>query len=357
MKTWNKYTKRKSFLPLINGNIDFLNFQYIFNSELTNWATFENIDIDKFSKHLQENYETEIIVESYFNKDRGSKLKGRNFLIDDTVLRIVSLDTCAQFDRNQNVIRFTFSNKQKEDVLNLFELMTEFSMPEIHRKKIAIIKLGSHGFFTDDFKLPKNKINIELNYNDSLLEMNQLISENLGTKDSSGLVLLHGNPGTGKTSYIRYLLNSIDKEVIFLPTSYANKISDPEFVTFLLKHKNSILIIEDAEQLLIKRESSKFSAVSALLNVTDGLLGDVLNIQVVCTFNTHLSNIDEALVRKGRLLARYEFEALSVQKANNLAENLKLEVNFTSPQNLSEIYNYQKESFNIAKPKVAIGFN
>ena len=54
-------------------------------------------------------------------------------------------------------------------------------------------------------------------------------------------------------------------------------------------------MIEDAENILIDREAGGSSAVSALLNLTDGLLSDCLNIQIICTFNTDLSKLDRAL--------------------------------------------------------------
>lgn len=67
------------------------------------------------------------------------------------------------------------------------------------------------------------------------------------------------------------------------------------------------IVIEDAEDLLVSRDTNHNSGISMLLNLTDGLLGQSLGIQVICTFNTHVSNIDRALLRKGRLIALYEF--------------------------------------------------
>ena len=63
--------------------------------------------------------------------------------------------------------------------------------------------------------------------------------------------------------------------------------------------------------------------VSALLNITDGLLSDWLNIQLICSFNSDISKIDSALMRKGRLIAKYEFKELEVEKANALSLKLR----------------------------------
>jgi ATP-dependent 26S proteasome regulatory subunit len=40
-----------------------------------------------------------------------------------------------------------------------------------------------------------------------------------------------------------------------------------------------------------------------ILNNSDGLLSDELCIKFICTFNAPLKDIDEALLRKGRLAA------------------------------------------------------
>ena len=49
-------------------------------------------------------------------------------------------------------------------------------------------------------------------------------------QDAKGLVLLHGLPGTGKTSYIRYLIRQLDKEVIFIPPNMAYALTNPDFI-------------------------------------------------------------------------------------------------------------------------------
>jgi tRNA A37 threonylcarbamoyladenosine biosynthesis protein TsaE len=68
--------------------------------------------------------------------------------------------------------------------------------------------------------ITKPKLDIEDNYNDDFKETHQTILKRLSKKNDKGLVLLHGKPGTGKTSYIRYLIANLNKDVIFLPAQY-----------------------------------------------------------------------------------------------------------------------------------------
>ena len=163
---------------------------------------------------------------------------------------------------------------------------------------------------TKSLEILKPRLSIEDNYNDDFAEIHQTIIKRLSKKNDKGLVLLHGKPGTGKTSYIRYLISSLKKNVIFLPPNMAGAITNPDLISILIDNPNSIFVIEDAENIVIDRSRNGRSPVSALLNISDGLLSDCLNIQIICSFNTDISRIDSALMRKGRLIAKYEFKEL-----------------------------------------------
>lgn len=76
-----------------------------------------------------------------------------------------------------------------------------------------------------------------------------------------------------------------------------------------------MVIIEDAETLLMQRASDNHDALSNLLNIADGFLGAFLNLQIICTINTPIDKIDPALLRPGRLLASYTFKRLSFEQA------------------------------------------
>jgi len=212
------------------------------------------------------------------------------------------------------------------------------------------------GINTEKIKIPKQMVSITENYNNDFAEIHKIIEERLSRKNSKGLVLLHGRPGTGKSTYIRYLASLIKKDVIFMPPSMAASITNPLFIKLLTRHTNSILVIEDAENILIDREANGNSPVSALLNITDGLISDCLNVQVVCSFNTEISKIDKALVRQGRLIAKYEFKDLEVEKANALFEKLGNKRCFTKPMSLAEVYNHGGKVFDQVCTHKHVGF-
>lgn len=73
----------------------------------------------------------------------------------------------------------------------------------------------------------------------------------------------------------------------------------PDFVDLLIDNPNSVVVIEDAENVINDRKISSDSSVSNLLNLSDGLLSDFLNVQIICTFNHPLSLVDAALIAQG----------------------------------------------------------
>jgi hypothetical protein len=143
----------------------------------------------------------------------------------------------------------------------------------------------------------------------------------------SGVTILFGPPGVGKTSYLKMLMaRFIDRFVFYyLPISAFEILSAPHFVGFWLdqnrRHgpKAKLAIIEDAENLLLPRDERSRAQVSNLLNIGDGFLGEHLKLHVVATTNTPMRKLDEAVVRPGRLMGTREFRRLTRDEALRLA--------------------------------------
>ena len=225
--------------------------------------------------------------------------------------------------------------------------------------KIHLLKSTSYGFETEAFELGKPTIDLDLNYGTDFSKLHKNIVDTIrGVNDNKAkLVLLHGLPGTGKTTYLKYLAHELGKKVLFLPPIMAESIVNPDFIPFLMENKDCVLIIEDAEKVIGDRNNSGSSVgVSNLLNLSDGILGDILNIHIIATFNMDKEKIDSALLRKGRLIAEHKFGKLSLEDTKTLLKKLNKKTEATEGLTLAEIYNIDNQQDKSEEERPTIGF-
>jgi len=347
MNLINVFAERKS-LYLNEFNL----FVARFNA-IPNFIHEINIDCRRANIWFLKTYKSEIkdchYDKVYFGQNKTAEL--------DDIFYILYQDLIVDFDTNSSRVRFLFRKTEIKTVEEVINGINKFKIKNGFKKaEISLLVNTVSGIDTKALAILKPRLNIEDNYNDDFKEVHLSILKRLSKKNDKGLVLLHGKPGTGKTSYIRYLITSVRKNVIFLPPNMAGAITNPELISILIDHPNSIFVIEDAENIVVDRDKDGQSPVSALLNISDGLLSDCLNIQVICSFNTDISKIDSALMRKGRLIAKYEFKELEVQKARSLSEKLGFDSDIQSPMNLTAIYNQEEKDFQQIKKHNTMGF-
>lgn len=275
---------------------------------------------------------------------------------------IPSDTTDSQQDEKCRVEIF-FSRKESlgfiQTLLDKFNKVEDTA--EDNKHKVLFMEKNAHGSICfNHYKIQNFDIDIKTHYNDDFEKVDTKIKEWISDfkTPNQKLVLLHGIPGSGKTNYIKHLLNDgIDVPKIYIPPCYIDMISDPAFFSVIKQQKNSVLIIEDAEKVLMNREDTGgTNAISVLLNLCDGILAGVLNFKIIATFNVDEDQIDPALKRKGRMFLKYKFGKLSEEKTRKLYKDIH---NVDSPpekeMNLADIYNDQN-SFGKTKEDKSIGF-
>lgn len=200
---------------------------------------------------------------------------------------------------------------------------------------------------------------LDLHYGDGFAKFHELNLKRI-TEQHKGIILLHGTPGTGKSFYIRRLIKDLagcKKNILYFPNNMVDLLGTPMFNNFLIdwvenrfdedggKRFGVLLVIEDAERVLLKRENNPYGAdgVSNILNSTDGLLNDFLSIQVLATFNSDIKAIDEAILRKKRALSIKEFGKLPKDQAQRLIDFLKIDHKTNEDMSLADIYSLKQD--------------
>lgn len=168
-----------------------------------------------------------------------------------------------------------------------------------------------------------------------------------GGMDAGGgrLLLMHGAPGTGKTTAIRALAREwqdwcavhyvVDPERFFGSASYMLHVLSSDSS---MGSPWKLLVVEDAEEFM--RQDSKDrvgQSLARLLNVGDGMLGQGLRVLTLLTTNAPVSKLHPAITRPGRCLANIEVGPLSASESSTWIGR-----HVASPKTLAELYEMRR---------------
>lgn len=329
-------------------------FIHLFGCCFSTYTSYQCSDVRKLVNELKSTYQ--VLKNNILSSNTASA--ENLFKVEyecSEVFIILKQGLCITVSENIIFLQYNTDISTKE-IYKVLQIVKKYEIILQPVKKFYMVQFNGD-FSLLEFNVAPCSINIKTHYNDDFFSIDNVITSALKTPKTNGIILLHGKYGTGKTYYLRHLINTVGRKFIYFPVNMIEALSSPSFLPFIAEHQNSVLIIEDCESLLIKRDNTlvNSAAIANLLNLGDGLLADALNINIICTFNTNISKIDEALLRKGRLIASYEFKDLETSKAQSLANNIGYNGLISKPMSVSEIYNSKSLNFE-AKKTNTIGF-
>ena len=248
---------------------------------------------------------------------------GRHYFIRGKRLFYVTIGRNLQAANIINTATVTMVGRSKTA---LAEVVDEFRY-EFSPNNSGIFKFDDNAWVRESNLLPRTMGTVIVSA-DIKTKINTLIGEFSGNREwyyDRGLAhkmtfILHGIPGTGKTSFIKALAHHHHRNLYVLNI---NNLSDEKFESAMAKTpENSIVVIEDFDSASATKnrsdqmESAADSILSSIrlsltgmLNVMDGVT--TLSDKIIILTTNHLDRLDPALIRKGRVDYIFELGKLT----------------------------------------------
>lgn len=176
------------------------------------------------------------------------------------------------------------------------------------------------------------------NYNTKCVgALEKLMDKETIPEQAGKLILLHGKPGTGKTSLIRSLAYKwkdwakfeyiVDAEMFLGDAAYMTQVIMED------TDKYRIIVLEDCGGLIKEYAQQATLGMARLLNLADGILGQGQRIAFVITTNEPMSKLEPAVTRPGRCLAEIHVDSFPENEASKW-----LGYRVDEPMTLAEMY-------------------
>ena len=416
-KVWDAWVSIRNVIEEVTGNL------YMFESIPFNGITGSTKEedrpiVEKYYDYLEKDIiqkykllplESTICSFKFLGKGKEYKF-AKVYFGDDLAIFLNSSFTLSDIYSNVNLgsVFYTSSSFDKAseiytDHSKFIDKLENESIIESDDLFVKLLVSGRDCLEWRYLNIPK-KTDIDLiNYSK---EFNEIVPEKMDEfikSDTGGLVIFRGDPGTGKSSYCKHLITKYKDTANFLIVPQDIILSKPEsFRLFLIdslpsitkydpndvvdpcdcfgrdervfrnleegdvvdrNNLKTVIIIEDCEKLLIDRDSLQGNSTSIILsdilNYSDGIVGDLVQCKFIFTFNTNLSKIDKAILRKGRMKLNYEFKKLQGEDLQNVMDKLGktvTEKQLKEGMSLAEIYNSEDEDYLTTGKKERIGF-
>lgn len=184
-------------------------------------------------------------------------------------------------------------------------------------------------------------------------DLDSFLDNYLNSNES--ILLLYGDPGTGKSNLLKHFLHKYNLSALI---TYQDNIRDLDSMfSHFLKGDDRVLIIEDADEFLVKREAGNTS-MKRLLNITDGLTSNKDKKVIFTTNLTNTNNIDSALLRDGRCYGSFRFEPLNKQQSLLVATDIEIDHSLLTKNSytLAELFTIKNNKLKLIKSSQASSF-
>jgi hypothetical protein len=236
----------------------------------------------------------------------------------------IAVDKLTESAVISDITIYYSSSEDADEVNEIIKSISEYQLIDDLEEghNLNVVSLSNNSIELEEIKYDDIDIdNIEEYYSkQTFKDLSKWLKKS--KKQESGLSILYGKRGTGKSSVIKYLATKLDRNLIFVPNNLVDlTINSSDFSKFLRKHENPILILDDCEMIFNEFFTKSNIIANNLMQLVDGLLSNKLSI--ITIFNVEdKSEIDHNLIECNNLIDIIEFTDLSNSEANQLSELL-----------------------------------
>lgn len=267
-----------------------------FNGKSIHFEFFSRQDYDNLGQFV------DMMVAFLEDAKYAASSEARAIVWNDDVFIRVSCD-------HNNVAHVTCQGNREV----CLKVKNEFNNVDENRQIVQWYYARSNGSI-DSIEFYLDKVNVAKDhYYPFLNEGIQKYFDRYHASDSQ-ILILAGPPGTGKTSLIRTYLKTRKLKAM---TTYDEDVmkTDEFYLDFMADTAMNALIVEDADALLLERESKGNKIMSKILNASDGIV-KLSDKKIIFTTNIEKQkDIDQALLRPGRCFDYVNFRNLTAEEA------------------------------------------
>ncbi len=171
---------------------------------------------------------------------------------------------------------------------------------------------------------------VKQNYTQEVMDATQRAIQAM-REASSGVLIISGEPGTGKSYLIRAILSELKERHAIVCTPPAQFLTQMDKLAQAASSsdsgpaveggspKGSVMVMEDIGDLLAQDNvTHHLNETSNFLNLTDGLLSLLTDIVFIVSFNHDIAAINPALTRPGRCLGQIKVDKLPAEQVREL---------------------------------------
>ena len=347
VKNWDSIGSRE----LSNEGIKMAFYQISLEDQKTfyasNWSGSSCLDVKALIKAYRDIPEATVISE-YITNARDGAYSSVSIFWPTGFARLISFT-------DENEVEITIYGFDETKIRDLITLTDKLVVRKKALGRVYVmtatekgIKLGSVGVAAVPFERG--------NYTDDVLNsVDYVVKEFKKEKPAGSIVLFDGEPGTGKSMMLRSLIGVLPNAMfVVIPSSAVASLANPEIIPVLRDTRDRhdgpiILVLEDCDEVLMPRQGDNISSLTTLLNMSDGILGDLLKLRIICTTNVKLEEVDAAVSRPGRMLKRIHVGRLDDKKANEIYQRLMKDTFAELPEkdgrwSLAEVYARAKDA-------------